>query len=249
MARKTLADLKTKTPGGTTNRHDKSWAALGWDTSLTSVACVGSGYDCVLDRRVGPSYAEIRWMPDDDYFMRLGQAAKAHELALDVLGKLGMPLPINRVYHAIEEPFPLGIIARAVGQKGSWQGSFIKQQSEVSGCVKGSLVRWGYLNVYEINNSQWHATLRADGVEFETIKRDWTAKEKADGKKRNKFAIKPWAIKAFGLPDLPDLVKSKSGAKIPRPDEGFGAKAKPEQPNDIYDAAAVCAWMCDNLPS
>ena len=239
MARKTLADLKRSEPPA--GRHDKSWAALGWDTSLTSVACVGSGYDAVLDKRVGPAYAELRWMPEDDYFFRLGDAAKSFDLALSVLGDLGMPLPLERVFMAVEEPVPYGMFAKGMS-------GWLKQQCEVAGAVKGSLVRYGFLNLSEINNSQWHATLRTDGVEFEVIKRDWSTHAKTEAKLRNKFAIKPWAINAFGLPDLPDLVKSKSSAKIPRPESGYGAKAKAVQPSDIYDAAAVCAWMCDNLP-
>lgn len=229
MARKTLADLRTTTPTGVQHRHDKSWVALGWDTSMTSVACVGTGYDCVLDKMVGPAFAEIRWMPEDDYFPRLGQASKAHDVALQVIGELGIPIPNTRVFQAFEEPVPYGMIKKA-GMSG-----WIKQQCEVAGAVKGSLFRYGFLNMSEINNSQWRKVLRAEGV---VLPKGPAAK----------WEVKKWAIQAFGLPDLPDLVKSKSGAKIPRPESGYGAKAKPVQPNDVYDAAAVCAWQCDNLP-
>lgn len=223
-----------------------SWASVGIDTSMTSIAVVATGYDSKLKKMVGPSYTDIRWMPEDDYYMRLGEAANVHNRVLDVLRVLWVVEP-DKVFIAMEEPFPLGMIGRAVSGKGAWQGSFIKQQSEVSGAVKGSLVRYGFQNLYEINNSQWHATLRKDGVEFETIKRSWTKEEKAAAKYRNKERIKPWAIQAFGLPDLPDLVASKTGAKVPRPESGYGAKAKAVQPNDVYDAAAVCAWMQDEI--
>ena len=64
-----------------------------------------------------------------------------------------------------------------------------------------------------------------------------------------KWDVKDWAIGAYGLPDLPDLVSGKNGGKIPRPETGFGAKAKAVQPNDIYDAAAVMAYMQDHVQS
>lgn len=218
-------------------RRDKSWASLGVDTSMTACSVVGTCYDAVLDKYVGPFYAEMRWMPEDEYLRRLGDAARGHELILDVLGKLNVPINIDRVYIAIEEPFPLGMIAKSVGGKKAWQGSYIKQQCEVAGAFKGSLIRYGYQALYEINNSQWKAVLRRDGAII----------RKMDS--GGKWDVKTWAVKAFGLPDLPDLVKSKSGAKIPRPESGYGAKAKPVQPNDVYDAAAVAAWMQDLVES
>jgi hypothetical protein len=184
------------------------------------------GYDAKLDKMVGPSFGEIRWTPEDDWFKRLGEAAKGHELLLDVLRDLWVIDPA-KVYIAAEEPWYFGAVR---DQKSEW----LKQQAEISGAFKGSLVRYGFHNIYEINNSQWRATVRKDGV---------TIRKGPDGK----WDVKAWAIKAFGLPDLPDLVKSKSGAKIIRPESGFGANAKAVQPNDIYDAAACCAWMADEL--
>jgi hypothetical protein len=56
------------------NRGDKSWAALGADTSMTACSVVGIGYDGTLDKMVGPGYAEVRWQPEDDYFKRLAEA-------------------------------------------------------------------------------------------------------------------------------------------------------------------------------
>lgn len=227
-------------PRHSADRHADSWAAIGVDTSMSSVAVVGIGYDCVLDKIVGPEYVEIRWMPDDDYFKRLGDAVKGYDLILDVIG--GLVIPTNRVYVAIEEPFYYGAI------KGG-QSSYLKQQAEVAGAFKGGLARYGYLNIYEINNSQWHAALRKDGIEFAVAPRGSSQAEKTAAREANKFKVKDWAINAFGLPNLPDLVKSKSGAKIPRPESGFGANAKAVQPNDIYDAAACCAWMQNEIES
>lgn len=216
---------------------ERSWAAVGIDTSLTACSAVAMGYDAVTDKFKGPTWGEIRWMPEDDYYKRLGEAAKGHELVLDVLAHL-WGVPPAKVYIACEEPFHYGAAQRNIG-------AWLKQQAEVAGAFKGSLARYGFLNIYEINNSQWHATLRKDGVTFAPPVRGGTPAEKANRAWANKFVVKDWAIKAFGLPEFPDLVKSKSGAKVPRPESGFGAKAKPEQPSDIYDAAACCAWMTD----
>lgn len=205
---------------------DLSWMALGVDTSMTSLAVVGIGFDGILKKRVGPFYAETRWMPDDDYFKRLADAAHSPNLISVVTAKVHS-IKLERTFIAIEEPFFYGAVKKQ-------QSSFVKQQAEVCGSFKGGLARWGYVNMFEINNSQWRAAVRRDG---QTIRKG----------PEGKWDVKAWAINSFGLPDLPDLVKSKSGAKIPRPESGYGAKAKAVQPNDIYDAAACCAWMVDEL--
>jgi hypothetical protein len=160
---------------------------------------------------------------------------------LEVLANFWVMKP-ERVYIAIEEPWFYGAVKNA-------ESAWLKQQAEVAGAFKGGLARFGYLNIYEINNSQWHATLRKDGIEFGKAARGTPAKEKAAVRERNKFLVKEWAMQAFGLPDLPDLVRSKSGAKIIRPESGFGAKAKAVQPNDFYDAAACAAWMQNAIES
>jgi hypothetical protein len=236
MARKTAQDLKPKQLSLPTTKLPAreivkgSWACIGVDTSMTACSVVAMGWDSVLKRTVGPSHGEIRWMPEDDYFKRLGEAAKGHELLLDCLRD--MYVDLSRVFIAIEEPFPMGMLNKL----GKGQSGWVKQQCEVAGAFKGSLVRYGFQNIYEINNSQWAKTLRDEGVPLLPPNRK---------DEMRKWKVKEWAIRAFGLPELPDLVKSKSGGKIPRPTEGYGANAKAVQPNDIYDAAAVCAWMLD----
>ena len=206
----------------------KSWAALGFDTSVTSIAGVGIGFDAKLDKVVGPFYADIRWTPEDDYFKRLAEAARGEHLLQDILKHMWV-IDLDRVFIGIEEPFPLGMFKRK-----KFEASWVKQQAEVAGAFKGALARYGYVNIYEINNASWKKTLRQDGA---------TIRAMPEGK----WDVKEWAINAFGLPDLPDLVKGKHGGKVPRPESGFGANAKAVQPNDIYDAAAVCAWMQDEM--
>ena len=210
--------------------QERSWAAVGVDTSMTACSVVGVGYDGLLDKMVGPSWAETRWLPGDDYFKRLAEAAHGEALIHDVLAKLWVIDPA-KVYIALEEPWYFGAVKAGVS-------GWLKQQAEIAGAFKGSLARWGYMNMYEINNAQWKKVLRGEGVPI-------LPQNKKDPDL--KWKVKEWAIQAFGLPEFPDLVKSKSGMKIPRPEEGYGAKAKAVQPNDIYDAAACCAWMCDEL--
>lgn len=223
MARKTLADLKGAVTFPTRS-ETTSWAAVGCDTSMTSIAAVAVGYDGKLCKRVGPFYGEIRWMPEDDYFLRLAQAAAGFNMIHDMLAKMWVLDP-TRTYIAFEEPWFYGAVKQ---QQSEW----LKQQAEIAGAFKGGLARYGYKNLYEINNSQWRAVIRRDGIKI---------RKGPEGK----FDIKEWAMLAYGLPDLPDLVASRTGAKIPRPESGYGAKARAIQPNDIYDAAAVCGWMAD----
>lgn len=243
MGRKDGSTLKEKLvraeKGSQRAARASSWVAIGADTSLTACSVVAVGYDAALDKMVTPAWAEIRWLPDDDYFKRLGQAAKGHDLILDVLA--GFPLiEQTKVYIAIEEPFYYGATKKG-------QSAWLKQQAEIAGSFKGSLVRYGFLNIFEINNSQWHAALRRDGVEFLKVPRGLPDLERKKITLANKFKVKEWGIKAYGLPELPDLVQSKSGAKIVRPESGFGAKAKAVQPSDVYDAAACAAWMSDEI--
>lgn len=228
MARKNPNLLKSAA-----KKAKKSWTAVGMDMSMTSIAATAISFDATLNKMTDVAWGEIRWTPEDDYFKRLGAAAKCHDLLLDVLSSL-WSYDYSRVCIAVEEPIPLGMVNR----KGPNQmrGDYIKQQCEIAGAAKGGLVRFGFPNIYEINNATWKATLRREGVEIRKMP-------------EGKFDVKEWAISALGLPDLPDLVKGKNGGKIPRPESGFGANAKPVQPSDVYDAAAVMAWMQDEIIS
>lgn len=225
MARKSPHMLKSKQKA-----VRESWTAVGMDTSMTSIAVTAVAFDAVLGKTTDVAWGEIRWLPDVDYFTRLGQAAKAHDLLLDVMSGIWVT-HFDRVAIAVEEPFPLGMVARA-----QFKGSWIKQQCEIAGAAKGSLVRFGFPNIYEINNAQWKKALRDEGQAIRAMP-------------EGKWDVKDWAIQALGIPDLPDLVKSKSGAKVPRPESGFGAKAKAVQPSDVYDAAACMAWMQNEIVS
>lgn len=183
------------------------------------------GFDGMSGSMSEVVWIEKRWTTaEDDYLGRLADAVKAYELVLDCLHKMWVIDPAN-VYVAVEEPVPLGMIRRA-------DSGWVKQQCEVSGAVLGSLYRYGFTNLWQINNSQWKKVIRDEGHKIRKMP-------------EGKWDIKDWAIQAYGLPDLADLVKAKDGSKIIRPEIGFGAKAKPIQPRDVYDAAACMAWMQD----
>lgn len=231
MARKDGSTLQARQKGAqslTKAVAGASWASVGIDTSMSSLAVVAVGYDATLDKMVGPTYAERRWYADDDYFKRLGEAAKSHDLVLDALTGLWV-IELDRVVIVAEEPWYYGAVKQ---QQSAW----LKQQAEIAGAFKGGLVRYGFPIIYEINNQQWRKVIRDEGV---TIRKG----------QEGKWDIKEWAIKAFGLPEFPDLVKDKGGSKIPRPESGFGAKAKAIQPSDIYDAAACAAWGQNEIVS
>lgn len=225
MARKSAHMLPSRQKAA----RGPSWAVVGGDTSMSSVAFTAMGYDSVLGKMTKVVYKDVRWTTEqDDYLQRLADASRSHELVLDCLRELWVVEPEN-VYIAVEEPVPLGMIRRA-------DSGWVKQQCEISGAVLGSLYRYGFKNIWQINNAQWKAVLRAEGVTIRKMP-------------LGKWDIKDWAIAAYGLPDLPDLVRGKNGGKIPRPTSGFGAKAKAEQPNDIYDAAACMAVAQDLMQS
>jgi hypothetical protein len=233
VARKKAFKLKSRQ-----RQAQDSWACVGCDTSLSSIAVCGLGYDAILGKMTPVLWAEKRWT-DEHYYTRLRDAVKGVDLVRDVLARFWVLDP-ELVHVALEEPFYFGAVRK--GQSG-----YLKQQAEISGAFKAGLLLNGFNNIYEINNSQWYAVLRRDGVEFKRAEKGASEKTKRELKLANKFMVKEWAMQAYGLPDLPDLVKTKAGGKIPRPESGFGANAQAIQPDDTYDAAAILAWMVDNL--
>jgi hypothetical protein len=247
MARKTLKDLRPSSPQrefgafsqmlieGMTDpkvqadKHAKSWCVVGIDTSMSALALTAIAFDDLTKRMTPVKWESVRWTVDDiDYLLRLQDAAMIHQNVIDVMP---IGLPLNRVFIFQEEPVPLGMMNSG---RAKFESGWVKQQCEISGAVLGSLMRWGFRNIEQVNNQKWRSTLKKEGVKIRTGP-------------EGKFDIKEWAIQAFGLPELPDLVKSKSGSKIPRPEIGYGAKAKAVQPDDIYDAAAVMAYGIDTV--
>ena len=199
----------------------------GFDTSMRSIAGAAIGYDGILRKKLGPEFVMLRWNKEDHYFDRLLEAAKSFELVLDLQAALS-PLIVDnhKVYIAQEEPWPFGMVGKS-------QSIALKQQAEISGAFLGSLVRYGYNNIYQINNTKWRQIVAEDlGISIHYSK--WNV----DGK--GKWRSKEWSLKNFEVPDWPDLIETKKEGLIPRPEN---SKARAKQPDDRYDALAIMEWM------
>ena len=215
MARKSVKALKLQT------EPVPSWIALGVDISMSSIAIAAIGWDKTMRKMRGPSLHTTRWNQGEHYFERMEDASRAQNLVDAAVSGLNFYVSgMEDIFIAVEEPWPLGIVKRA-------QSAWIKQQAQMSGSFIGGLLRYGYRNVYEINNQQWHGIVRAH-FKPETIPQ-----------KEIKWKVKEWALEAFDVPAFPDLIQSKHG-KIPKPDT---SRAKPEQPDDIYYALGIMSWM------
>jgi hypothetical protein len=185
---------------------------------MTSISIACEAYDSVLDKLLGPVTKSVRWERNVHYYERMAVASKAHNLILDAVSGTGVvQMAADKVFIAIEEPWPMGIVKRA---KSGW----LKQQAQIQGAVLGSLLRYGWQNIYEVNNQAWKNIVRMD-LEMGKV---------------DKFDVKAWALALYpNLPDLPDLIESSKGL-IPRP---ANSKAKAKQPDDIYDAVAIMSWL------
>jgi hypothetical protein len=240
------------------NRHENSWVAIGFDTSLSSLAGAAIGYDAILGKLMGPAFVMRRWTKDDHYFDRITMCAKAHELVLDLLAELRMIVPNDRVWIAQEEPFPPH--SKFMGRKGGG-GQAMKQQAEISGAFLGGLLRYGFSNLWQIGSDKWRGVIRdqliEDGKEAPdftlyhakwksaTLAQRYNCKYEDSGKFRAKQwaqdVYEPWSYQEQGIeiPDWPDIIKANSG-NIPRPET---SKAKGFQPDDRYDALAMMEFM------
>jgi hypothetical protein len=202
------------------------WVAVGIDLSTTSVAGCAYGWNKTIRKEVGPVFKMTRWEREDDYFVRMGALAKGGDFMLDLIGQLHLRFEVDDVHIAIEEPWPLGMEKR-------FQSSSLKQQAQMSGCFMGALLRWGFVQIYEIHNQWWRGIIAEDLG----ISSHWTKYGKGiEGKMRSK----EWALKFPFVPEWPDLIQHTKRGLIPRPE---GSKAKAVQPDDRYDAMAIAKWM------
>jgi hypothetical protein len=139
-------------------------------------------------------------------------------------------IELDRIFIAVEEPFPMGMIG---SRSGKFQSAWIKQQTQIQGAFMAGMIRQGYVNVFEINNSSWRKVI-ADEMGITTHHSKWT-----------KWRPKEWGLENFNnVPDLPDLIHHNKLGLIPRPE---GSKAKAVQPEDIYDALGMAWWMRNEM--
>jgi hypothetical protein len=224
--------------------RNRGWMVAGFDTSMSSIAGAAIGYDATTKKLRGPEFTIVRWSKEDHYYDRIKAAAKAHEIILDLQHQLRLELNLHEVWIAQEEPWPMGMAVRGGAS------SFLKQQAEISGAFLGGLMRYGYTQVAQMNSIRWRQVVAQDlGITTHTSK--WRDPALADvynckPTDTGKFRSKQWALNpgyafmgAFPneIPDWPDIIESSTLGKIPRPDT---SKAKAVQPDDRYDALAVC---------
>lgn len=215
-----MARKKRKLTTPIPKKASKSWAVAGIDVSLTSISGAMLCYDALLDDIRGPGVHSIRWERPVHFLDRLGQVVRASDFIHELMIACGpMTIPMENVWLGVEEPWPAGIVRRA-------ESGWLRQQAQIQGAFIGGLVRYGYRHIYEVNSQVWKNPIR----------------EELSVGRPDKWDVKRWAIEAFGLPDLPDLIDHSTRGLIPRPDN---SKAKARQPDDIYDAAGILAWMQD----
>ena len=178
-------------------------------------------YDGLLDKIKGPATVNERWSRDTHYFDRLKSAARPEIFIHSLMSGLkGAVVETDQIYIAVEEPWPMGIVKKA-------ESGWLKQQAQIQGTFIGGLVRYGFANIYEVNAQSWKKVVADElGVKV-GLSKDF------------KWTVKKWAIDTYGLEDMPDLIESKLGL-TPKPKT---SRAKPKQPEDIYDAMGLCAWM------
>jgi len=220
---------------------DRGWMVAGFDVSLSVVAGAAVAWDEVLKKFKGPAFIEKRWTKEDHYFERLKVAGMAHEFILDLQAALSISISSKNVFIAEEEPWPFGLI------KGGDSG-WLKQQAEMSGAFLGGLVRYGFQNVSQMNTIRWRQMVANDlGITTHVSK--WKDPKlcmvyNCAPANVGKFRTKQWAL-AYSengnywiepVPNWADIIKGNSG-NIPRPKN---SRAKAHQPDDRYDALAIC---------
>lgn len=231
----------------------KGWMVAGFDLSLSSIAGAAIAYDARTKRFKGPAFVAEFWTPDDDYFDRLFRVGMGHEFVLDLCAELSVVLPYKDIVISVEEPFPAhgGFTKRGITNT-------LKQQAELSGAFLASLLRWKFPNVMQVSNQHWRSHIAQEisaetGEDVTTYPKKWQS-----GKLANRFNCKPadsgkfraqqWAQDIFEpwiaqqggkeIPNFPPMIKDKHGKK-PRPDD---SKAKAFQPDDRFDALAICEF-------
>jgi len=232
------------------SKPDKGWMIAGFDVSMSSVAGAAIAYDAILDKMKGPVFVIDRWTKEDHYFDRLKGAAKAHDYVHSLQAQLLISISPEKVFIVQEEPWPPHGDFVKRGDSG-----WLKQQAEMSGAFLGGLVRYGFQNVSQIGNIRWRTTVANElGITTHVSKwknpdmpKGWAATLNVAPKDLGKFRAKQWATQNSGyawqhafteeVPVWPDIIESQKHGKIPRPET---SRAKAVQPDDRYDALAIC---------
>jgi hypothetical protein len=203
------------------------WVCVGIDTSYYSISM--GGIAKTKDGKIRVGAVARRWNRQTDYFKRIEEAAKSHEIMQELFAAMKIEPNLDEVYIVHEEPAAMSHI-----QKGA--SGVIKQQIEIGGAMLGGILRWGWKNVWQIQAQKWQAPVAADlGITTHYSKWNPTKKE-------GKFRAKEWIEKFHPKWDghWPDLISNSKLGLIPRPDS---SKARGTQSDDRYEALAMAHFM------
>lgn len=203
------------------------WVSVGVDISVSSVSLAGIAKTKSGKIRNAKAIS-CRWSKEVDYFERMKQAAQAHDLMHELFAALKVDCELHEVYIAIEEPVAIGHLQRGVSMH-------VKQQLEICGAFMGGLLRYGWLNLHQIQWQTW-AKLIADDLGITTHHTKWNP-DKHIGKYRAQQWVEKFHPKWDG--HWPDLVQNSKHGLVPRGD----SKAKGKQSDDRYEALGVMNWM------
>lgn len=215
---------------------------IGADVSMSTISLGGIAE--TKDGKIRVGTASIRWTTGVDYFKRMKEAADASQnVVMELYADMKIMPELAQVHFAIEEAVSYGHIQRAMGQ-------FTKQQIQISGAFMGGLLKWGFTNLYEIQNNQWRAMVAHD-LGFTIHKSKWAPPELAkefhcNERDVGKFRAKQWVKKFHPKWDKewPDIIRQGKQGQIPRPLDSF---AKGVQSDDRYEALAMAEFLWRDL--
>lgn len=222
-----------------TPRQRVEWVAIGIDTSTYSIsgAAIAKQHGKISDVRT----LVIRWQKGTDYFDRMSAAARGADFIHALLGPI-VGAECHEVFIAMEEPVSFGHLQRSASQS-------VKQQIQINGSFMGSLLKWGWQNIYEIQANQWRKIVADDlgitthkskyaSAEYLPFPDDYVMLKGAEGKFRSKQWVEQFHPEWDGK--WPDLITHGQQGVIPKPED---SKAKSLQPDDRYDALPIMEWM------
>lgn len=216
------------------------WVCIGGDISMSSISL--GGIACTSDGKIRVAAHAVRWQKGTDYFDRMKDAARAHDIVDGLMEGLQVMVEPEDVYFALEEAVSFGHLQRGASNS-------MKQQVQISGAFIGGLLKWGYPNIYEIQANKWRKLVADDLAtlpEFEGMTIHHT-KWNPD-KKIGKFRAKQWIERFHPKWDghWADLITDSKLGLIPRPE---GRNAQAAQSDDRYEALAMAAVMRKELKS
>lgn len=203
------------------------WVCVGIDSSYYSISA--GGIAKTKDGKIRVAAVARRWDRNTDYWKRIEEAAKGHELLHELFAALKIEPNLDEVYIVHEEPVAISHFRKGASQ-------VAKQQMEIGGALLGGLLRWGWKNLWQIQAQQWQKPV-ADDLGITTHHTKWNPTKK-EGKFRAKDWIKEFHPKWDG--HWPDLISHNKLGLIVKPET---SRAQGVQSDDRYEALAMANFM------